>query len=324
MKLTNEQIQSLALGVAEAISNQDGIEFYRMKTAQAERIMNFNSDFGKRAYATAGIRLDFYTDSTFFAFTYDNAKDTASRLWYYFTLFINGKETSLIGEENATVFSGAYRVDLPEGKNRITLFLPNLFRVRMKSVELSDGAFFERVVPKRRFVFHGDSITHGYDAKSAANSYANRVAYALDAEIFNFAIGGAMFDMRMVDTSSDYNADAVFVAYGTNDWNKRADTQTFSKNCSEFFETLIPLHKNVPIFVILPIWRSNCNEQRPVGAFQNARMEIARIASGYKNTQIIDLSNDIPQNLAFFTDGLHPNDEGFVHYAQGVLNKIKL
>ena len=324
MQLNTEQIRSLALGVAQTLSTQDGIELYRMKTAQAERIMNFNSNYGKRAYCTAGIRLDFYTDSKFFTFSYDNAQSTSSRNWYYFTLFINGEETALIGEENATACAGSYRVELPGGKNRITLFFPNLFRTRITGVELSDGAFFERVTPKRRLVLHGDSITHGYDAKSAANSYANRVAYALDAEIFNFAIGGAMFNMRMVDTSTDYNADAVVVAYGTNDWNKRPTKQAFSENCSKFFEALMPLHKNVPVFVILPIWRFDCQKERPVGAFEDARAEIARIASGYENTRIIDLSKDIPQDLAFFTDGLHPNDDGFALYAQGVLKQIKL
>ena len=322
MQLTNEQIHSLALGVADTLSDKDGIELYRMKTAQAQRITDFNAEFGKKAYGTAGIRLDFYTDSKFFAFAYDKATEASSRKWYYFSLFINGKQTALIGEETATARAGAYRVELPDGKNRITLFLPNLFRARITSVELSDGAFFERVNPKRRLVFHGDSITQGYDSKSPALSYANRVAYALDAEIFDFAIGGAMFDMRMVDTSTDYNADAVIVAYGSNDWCKRQTAQAFLQNCSEFFERLMPLHKNVPVFVILPIWRFNGEEQKPIGTLQDARAEIARIASGYENTKIIDIYDVVPHEL--FSDGLHPTDDGFAYYAENVLKQIKL
>ena len=293
-----------------------------MKTAQAQRITDFNAEFGKKAYGTAGIRLDFYTDSTFFAFTYDKATAASSRKWYYFSLLINGEQVALIGEEQATACAGAYRVELPDGKNRITLFLPNLFRARITSVELSDGAVFERVNPKRRLVFHGDSITQGADSKSPALSYANRVAYALDAEIFDFAIGGAMFDMRMVDTSTDYNADAVIVAYGTNDWSKWKDAQTFSENCSEFFEQLMPLHKNVPVFVILPIWRFNGEEQKPIGTLQDAKAEIARIASGYKNVKIIDIYDVVPHEL--FSDGLHPTDDGFAYYAENVLKQIKL
>ena len=322
MQLTSEQIHSLALGVADTLSDKDGIQLYRMKRAQAQRITDFNADFGKRAYGTAGIRLDFYTDSTFFAFSYDKAAEASSRKWYYFSLFINGKQAALIGEETATARAGAYRVELPDGKNRITLFLPNLFRARITGVELSDGASFERVTPKRRLVLHGDSITQGADSKSPALSYANRVAYALDAEIFDFAIGGAMFNMRMVDTSTDYNADAVIVAYGTNDWSKWKDAQTFSENCSKFFETLMPLHKNVPVFVILPIWRFDGDAQKPIGTLQDARAEIARIASGYENTQIIDIFDVVPHEL--FTDGLHPTDDGFAYYAENVLKQIQL
>lgn len=322
MKLTNEQIHSLALGVAETLSDKDGIELYRMKRAQAQRVMDFNADFGKKAYATAGIRLDFYTDSKFFAFAYDKAVAASSRKWYYFSLLINGEQVALIGEEQATARLGSYRVELPDGKNRITLFLPNLFRARITSVELSDGAVFERANPERRLVFHGDSITQGYDAKAPHLSYANRIACALNAEIFDFAIGGAMFDMRMVDTSTDYNADAVVVAYGSNDWKKRQDAKTFSENCSEFFETLMPLHKDVPVFVILPIWRFDGNEQSPIGTIQDAREEIARIASGYKNTQIIDVFDVVPHEL--FTDGLHPTADGFAYYAQSVLKQIQL
>jgi hypothetical protein len=98
--------------------------------------------------------------------------------------------------------------------------------------------------------------------------------------------------------------------------------QTFSKNCLEFFEKLMSLHKDVPVFVILPIWRFNFAEQRPVGAFQTARAEIARIASGYQNTQIIDMFDVVPHEL--FSDGLHPIDDGFAYYAQSVLKQIKI
>ena len=131
-----------------------------------------------------------------------------------------------------------------------------------------------------------------------------------------------MFDMRMVDTSTDYNAEAVIVAYGTNDWSKWKDAQTFSENCSKFFETLMPLHKNVPVFVILPIWRFNCDAQKPIGTLQDAKAEIARIASGYKNVKIIDIYDVVPHEL--FTDGLHPTDDGFAYYAENVLKQIKI
>lgn len=84
----------------------------------------------------------------------------------------------------------------------------------------------------------------------------------------------------------------------------------------------MPLHKDVPVFVILPVWRFDSNEQSSVGTIQNAREEIARIASGYKNVQIIDMFDVVPHEL--FTDGLHPTADGFAYYAQNVLKQIKV
>lgn len=243
MILTNEQICSVALGAAEITCSPLGVDFYRMRKAQAEAIRAFSADFGNKAYATAGIRLDFYTDSEFFAFAYDDAKAASSRKQYYFTLLVNGKEVALVGEENAAALAGEARVALPQGNNRVTLFFPNVFRARIKRVELSDASF-EPFRPERRFVFHGDSITHGYDARSAANSYANRIATACNAEAFNFAIAAACFDPRMIDETNDHNADAVFVAYGTNDWAKKSNFAEFSSDCEAFFRKLTSLHKS--------------------------------------------------------------------------------
>lgn len=323
MQLTNEQIRSVTLGATE-IEFEDGFAlFHRMHRAQTERIAGFNADFGKKAYATAGVRLDFYTDSEYFAFSYA-AQAASPRNFYNLALYIDGKEYALIGENPVKNYRGEYQTRLPQGEKRVTLFLPCLFSAKLKNITLSDGASITPFVPKHRFVFHGDSITHGYDAVSPAKAYANQVAYALDAEIFNFAIGGATFDIRMIDESTNYNADAVFVAFGTNDWAGRTSMQEFSAHCEAFFQKLALLHKDVPVFVILPIWRFDCATKRPVGSFQDVKDEISRIAKEVVHAQILDLADDIPQDLSLFTDGLHPNDAGFAHYTKGVLNKIKL
>lgn len=322
MKLTREQIHGIVLGAVEAVFEEDGIQFYRMPESLAQRIHQSNNDFGMKALATAGIRFDFYTDSEFFAFSYDEAKAASSRTWYYFSLLIDGKPFATIGEEKAEKRKGSYQTVLPKGNKRITLFFPNLFRARIRSVELSDGAYFKKIEVKNRFVFYGDSITQGYDAKSAANCYANRIAYARDAEIFNFGIGGAVFDRNMMDETNHYNADAVFVAYGTNDWGYREHLCVLSQHCEEFFTALSTTFRNTPVFVILPIWRVNYQEVKPMGTFEEMKECIAQIAKTYDNFHIIDLDGDIPHDLSFFSDGLHPNDEGFAYYAKGLQGQL--
>ena len=323
MKLTLEEIKSLAFGVVESTIEDNGIEFYRLSAQLSTYLGSLKPDYGIRADAQASIRLDFETDSEYFSFTYDNVQTTSSRNWYYFSLLVDGNPMALIGEENPTELCGKYETVLPKGKKRITLFFPNLYRARIQEIEISDGAYVKRVATKKRFVFYGDSITHGYDAKSAANSYVNRIAFATDAEVFNLGIGGAVFHPRMIDDIGDYNADAVFVAYGTNDWCHRKNMEELSIYCEDFFEKLASVFENIPIYVILPIWRSNYQDVKQTGTFQESKDKIIQIAKKYANTEIIDLFDDIPHELSMFSDGLHPNDEGFAYYAQGVLKKIK-
>ena len=323
MKLTLEEIKSLAFGIVETSIEQDGVEFYRMSANLSKHLASYKPEYGIRADAQASIRLDFETDSDFFAFAYDNVQTTSSRNWYYFSLLINGEEVALIGEDNPTERCGKYQINLPEGNKRITLFFPNLFRARIQSIELSDECYFKRAETKHCFVFYGDSITHGYDARSAANSYVNRIARATNAEIFNLGIGGAVFDSKMIDEVGDYNADAVFVAYGTNDWAHRENMCSLVKYCEEFFKKLTSIFKNIPIYVILPIWRANCQDEKPTGTFHQVKERITEVAKQYDNAKIIDLFDDIPHDVSLYSDGLHPNDDGFAYYAQGVLNKIK-
>jgi lysophospholipase L1-like esterase len=180
----------------------------------------------------------------------------------------------------------------------------------------------ERVEPKTRIAVYGDSITQGYDAQSSANNYVNRLAYALTAEVFNYGIGGAMFDARLIDGEHVPNVDAVIVAFGTNDWSKRGSMAELSAGCRSFFERIVECYPNATLYAVLPIWRKNYLDEKPVGSFESAREEIARIVKSFNNTHVIDLFDEIPHDLSLFRDGLHPNDSGFAYYAQGVLKRM--
>lgn len=323
MILNKKQLHSVIFGAPQIDCNDSVVSCYRFSKKQIARIASSSQDFAMKAKSTSSVRLDFYTDSEYLAFSYANAQKAGSRPWYYFSLYVNGKRFAIFGEEQLTKTANTQRFELPAGEKRITLFFPNLFRADILSLELSDGASVTPFTPKRRIIFHGDSITQGYDAKDPATSYVNRLAIAWDAEIINYGIGGAMFDTQVIDEENVPDADLIFVSYGTNDWRHRASFQDFSINCKTFFEKIASVHPNIPVVAILPIWRQNYKDEFPVGDFMEARQEIARIAKETVNANVIDLWQDMPQDLMFFTDGLHPNDDGFAYYANGVNNKIK-
>ena len=63
MKLTLEQIRSIALGVVRADENNDSIRLYRFTEEQESIYRQANVDFWKKTFASAGIKLQFQTDS---------------------------------------------------------------------------------------------------------------------------------------------------------------------------------------------------------------------------------------------------------------------
>ena len=322
MQLNENQLSQLVFGAYESVYEQDGVQFYRMPDKQARYFEKHNSDFYDKARSTAGITLDFYTDSEFFSFGYHDIQKGATRPWCYFDVYLNGARIASVGEDLLTKNEYAYSTALPKGENRITLFFPNLFRAKLTQVTLSDGATVRPAQKKRRILFLGDSITHGYDAKYPSQSYANRVSFQTDSEAVNLAIGGACFAEDCLDETLNYRPDIIVVAYGTNDWRKKAETPRFA-DCEAFFDKLCRIYPDKPIFYILPIRRyRDCETEELQKSFLLTRKKFEEIATAHGRVKIIDLWEDIPDDTALYSDGLHPNDEGFAYYADGVIKHL--
>ncbi len=321
MKLTADEIKKITFGAHETVAEPNGVKFYRMPDKQARYFEKHDPSFYNKAKSTASVFIDFYTDSEFFAFHCTEIEQCCNRPWFYFDLLINGKTVATIGDElPKTDYS--FRTNLPASENRVTLFFPNLYRATLKELSLSDGASVRPAQKQRRILFLGDSITHGYDAKSPSQSYANRVCFQTNSEAVNLAIGGACFAEDCLDESIDYRPDIIVVAYGTNDWHKKTADDCFT-NCRAFFNKLCKIYPDTPIFYILPIWRYRaCETPEKAESFLLSRNLFKHIASGYNNIKIIDLWEDIPRDLSLFSDGLHPNGEGFAHYAKGVIKHL--
>lgn len=322
MKLTTQQIKSILFGAAECHEEDGGLQCYRYTPDRMDVLRSFSEDWRVRANATSGIMLDFYTDSDFFAFSYDKAVKSSSQPGYYFELLINGVSTALIGEETAATCKGEFSISLPQGKNRVTLIFPTMFRARLSSVKLADNATIEQAEKGKRILFLGDSITQGYASKFPSLNYTHRIALSNNCNATNLGIGGAAFDPRLIDENVDYQPDVILVAYGTNDWAKGWETEKINGNCRAFFDKLHAQYPTQPTYVILPIWRRTYANELPSGTLLNVRNLIHKIASGYSNTHIVDLWEEIPHDETLYTDGLHPNDDGFAYYADGVVKHI--
>ena len=214
MKLTFEQIQSVTFGAVCIEQQDDGIHFFKCTKKQLDGWYSLAQSLGDRALTTTGIRLDFHTDASEVSFTVDAmGPGTGAK----FVLLINDV-TELCSYLPADEGEYTFTMALPAGENRVTFVLPSHnVPGLLKAVELKDASVFKAHEFDTKIIFIGDSITQGYDAVFASQSYANKMAYMLDAEIVNQAIGGEIFRPAILDEKLPFAPDLITVAFGTND-----------------------------------------------------------------------------------------------------------
>ena len=326
MKLTYEQIKKITKGAVKVTEEDGKICFYRFTDEQLKLYERINVDSLLRAFATAGVRLEFVTDSKTLTLE-THASIASSRTYFNHDIYVNGEHLYTLGDDldtfpdkQATV-KGKY--ELGEGEKTVRIYMPWSVNSRLVRLELDDGATLEPVEHSLKMMCFGDSITHGYDAANPSASYASLIVDAFDADAINKGVAGEFFCAELATMKDDFSPDIITVAYGTNDWAGKSFA-VFERECKGFYGNLSRLYPDAKIFAMTPIWRGNCNKTTRVGKFETAGEVIKQAAFGLPNVTVIDCIDFIPHEAKMYSpDVLHPNFLGFSFYADGVVSAIK-
>ncbi len=340
MKLTAEQLRSVALGAERVEESAEGVCFYRFTEAEEALYRRRDSENGKfyhdRALCSSGVRLLFKTDSEVLSISVEMEK-RSSRTFFAFDLSVNGAYLeSLKNFEEKTLPAGYTAAEIPlplgrfekefslgAGEKTVSLDFPALACAKNFSLSLSDGASLIPVKPQRKLLMYGDSITQGYDALFPTHRYGRMLAEALDAEELNKAIGGETFFPDLAKERTDFDPDIVTVAYGTNDWSV-TDGLRFSEYAREFYGALAKNYPKARIFAITPIYRKDMGASKPFGRFETVAEKIALAVKDIPSVTVIDGMALVPQDYLLYADlRLHPSDAGFMHYAKNLAEAIK-
>ena len=332
MKLTYQQICDITQGAAY-ISEEDGcVVFHRFTKEQEELYRRTNQGFYQKALASAGVILQFRTDSCCVTLK-GNTLPGSSRTYYSIDVLEDGVPAGHVDNFSHLTLPEDYTacayplgdfsktIPLKAGMKTVTICMPWSVQVALKEISLSDGSTVAPDRPRRKLLAFGDSITQGYDALRQTNRYVFQLARSLNAEERNKAIGGEVFFPALANTREDWTPDLILVAYGTNDWSK-SDRDTFLENAGTFLRTLRDQYAGVKLFVMLPIWRKDRDAHRKYGSFDLMRQDLARISSEL-GLQTIDCYSFVPQDTSCFADlRLHPNDKGFESYGRALINAV--
>ena len=325
MKLEFDQIIPAVRGTVRTEEKDGKLWLYRFTEAQIEAYREYSEDFYKKTTCTAGVRLEFITNSENLTLT-GEVISRSSRRYFGFDVYSNGSLVSHLFDKAEDSFE-PYTITAKLGagaQKRVTVYFPFSAQANITSLELDDEASFEVYEKPYKMICFGDSITHGYDALNPSFSYANRLADLLHADMVNKGIGGERFFPTLAQLKDDIEPDYITVAYGTNDW-AHSPKEVFDKNSELFYKAISENYPNAKIFALAPVWRKSCVvKTKPMGEFSNVAKRISEIANALPNVTFVDCFDFIPHEEKYYSpDVLHPNDAGFFCYAAELYRAIK-
>lgn len=329
IKIREKQLCEMMKGFL-SFSQEDGwFRFSRFTNQQSVYYFEKTPDtLYPKTFATAGMKLECMTDADEISFDY-RVFAASSRFFYSVDLYIDGVLCDHLYVMNyQRKKEGSVSFALPTGTHRVTIYFPNLMRMDLANICLEGASFAEPIPSKMKILCLGDSITQGYDAYHSSLSYVNRLSETLDAEILDQAVGGEIFDEKILDEELPFDPDLVIVAYGTNDWALQPNKETFLLAAEKFFKKIKEIYPDKKLVYISPIWRGDY--QKPfgtqdtnVGAFDESVAALQSLAKE-NDLFVVDGIPLTPHISDFFADEiLHPNDLGFGFYAENLLRALR-
>ena len=333
MKLDLAQIKAITTGAVRIQQEEDGIHFYRFTQEQQDLYAGVSADFLKKTHATSGVKFCFRTNSETISMKW-LAINGSGRTFFQFDVFVNGKRTESFGNFDADTVTREYTsftyplgafektVSLGEGEKDVCIYFPYSIRAVVQEVSVDEGAWLEPNIPQKKMVVFGDSIAHGYDALRPSNSAFTRLAEAMGAQEFNKGIGGDEFFPELAVTKEPFEPDYIVVEYGTNNWFGNTYDEFLDK-CNRFYQNLVKTYPNSRIFALTPIWRDDCEAEKKFGPFEGVEAGIRNAVAGMENVQLIRCFDFLPHDKNYLGDfWVHPSDEGFDHYYNGLIKEI--
>lgn len=310
MHMTFEQIQSVTKGAMHVFQEEDGIHFRRFTDNQIDIFSQQNEQFHNRALGTAGCQLSFHTDSRNMMIFIAGGKK--------FEVWIDGLPTYNYLLETPRRLP----ITLPEGDTHVVIDLPNYTEGVISKILLDEESYVKPHISSRRFLFLGDSITQGSQSTRDSNCYVSRLTRYFGAEVMNLGVGGSVMSADTLEYVG-FEPDAIFIAYGTNDYTLGKSIQDLEEATCAYFDRVKELFPGKPVYFISPLWRADGNLVRKAGTLDDCRAMQIRQALEHDFFHI-DGYTLVPHCPDYFNDGyLHPNDIGFSFYAENLIKFLE-
>jgi lysophospholipase L1-like esterase len=284
-----------------------------------------DSGLVERASHGAGVRLRFATDATTISGEIDPiGVDPRPYGIKPLDLVIDG---TVWGSADVQQTNRFEFVDLPSHMKTIELWLPHLWRFRLRELSVSDGARFESITDARpRWIIYGSSIEHCAEADRPTETWPAYVARSVGFNLLCLGFGAQCYlDTEVARTISTLSAERITLCLGINVQIGSAMTSRTFRSAVIGFVRLIREHQpRVPIDLVSPIYAEPredvTNDAGMSVADARADVQAAAVVlreHGDVNVHYINGRDLIgPNDAALMADAIHPSAEGYRAFAE--------
>ena len=310
----------------------NGNEYYRLDAGKKDIYSGANKGL---AHHTAGGCIRFSTDASVISIRVHNRFSSTGMphfcnrgVWGIDCYVGTGTAREYVGKMMQTFATDPNynegTIDLPAGIKEVMINLPLYGGIEKMEIGFPKGAHIG--APTKRSVlpiaFYGSSITQGGCVSRPANSYANIVCRALDADCVNYGFSGsAMGELCVAEHIASRELSCFVMDY---DYNSPSCEHLESTH-EPFFKCIREKQPNLPVvFVTHPFYAKATEGDLKRIAIVKKTYENA-LSNGDKNVYFVDSSDFFTEEMRdlFAVDNLHPNDLGQFSMAETIYPVVK-
>ena len=319
MKFSANSLKKLVKGACYFETVRGYLISFKYSKAQLD-LMNqegYDEFWRVRGNISAGIRIEFITDSDFVSFDYKACLGSAlSDRSNTLDAWIDGALYSVIHLES---LKGNVKIDLPKGEKRVCIYLPCDSQLWIKNFTI-EGRYKSVKDKGQKVLVIGDSITQGYGPTFSSGSYFNELQRQTGYNMLNQGIGGYRCEAKDLMYVEGFEPDKIVTFLGTN-WYDAEDVYPYEKATADFYNRLTELYPNKQIMSISPLWRGDegFNAER----FKWCTDIVKNECKKHENITLVDGFTLLPGVFECFCDKLHPNEYGCKILATNIHKEMK-
>ena len=314
----------LVRGAAFARHDENGLWLHRMTEELLEHY-NYSEPAAIRARCAPGVSLEFVSDTGSIHIACRHGR--VSRSYFAIDVLCDGEWISRCGgTEPESEWSGELFFSRERKPRHFRIFFSHCSETSIREFSVDDGASMDASGAMRRtWLLIGDSITQGMSAVSQLRTYDARIARRLDLDRRNIAVGGAKYEQAVGELAGKIDCDIASIAFGTNDFNAGLPVDQIAKEANALVGSLLAAKPGLPIaFISAPAWIGREGQKNDAGySIEELRKEVAEAVKDFASVRIVRGNEMIPENQEYFADAVHPNETGFLRYAENLAPIIK-